>query len=189
MNMPQPSQERDLYKRLNVSPDAPTLEVVAAFRKIVPSFHPNTILRFNESRPYLVRTEDYQREYDALNEAFFTLVDPLRRTLYDRKRNSELGFAEHPPELPYAEQLEVYIKNGKFELAFNLAGSQRNEEDLARVLSAMEPGIGYTRGDDSIKKFRSAREKIVREAKTFDQMLGILEFLINNPSGSIPHKP
>lgn len=174
-----PSQQLDLYERLNVSPDAGTIEIVKAFGKAVNKWHPNITHKFNGSREEYVKEDDaHRREYLALDEAFQTLVNPYRRALYDRERGL-LAPTDGQIQGRYEQRLDELIKKGKFELAFNLAQMNRDKKGVLRVLGAMELGLSYAYGETNARRFTEVKGKIIEEAKDFDQVLTMLARLFN----------
>jgi|GEM_PF-6834007 DnaJ-class molecular chaperone len=174
-----PSQQPDLYERLNVSSDAGTLDIVRAFGKTTNRWHPNITHKLGGSREkYVQEDEDYRREYLALDEAFQTLVNPYRRALYDRERGS-VAPVNGQIQGNYAQKLDELLKRGKFELAFNLAQMYGDKKGLIRVLAAIELGLSYAYGETNAMRFTEIKGRIIEEAKDFDQVLAMLASLFN----------
>jgi len=70
--MPEP---RDLYKALQVDPEADVEVIQAAYRRLAHKFHPD-----------LASGEDARRRMIEINAAWEVLGDPRRRAAYDRER-------------------------------------------------------------------------------------------------------
>ena len=66
---------KNLYKILQISPSATKDQIKKAYRTLAKQFHPD----FNPHDP------NANRKMEAINEAYATLIDPLKRTEYDRK--------------------------------------------------------------------------------------------------------
>lgn len=82
-----PGETGDLYARLNVSPDAATEVIAAAYKALMRGTHPD----------HAVDDADRARRETAsklLGEAHATLIDPVRRQRYDDERRRAQHFAE-----------------------------------------------------------------------------------------------
>ena len=78
---------KDLYKILDVSPDASMQEIRERYHYLAFAYHPD---RFGNSEHKKKAEADLQR----VNEAYKILSDPIRRCEYDRR----WGNAEHDPD-------------------------------------------------------------------------------------------
>src|SRR5215218_1930876 len=67
----------DYYQRLGVSHDASPEEIREAYKRQIQGLHPD-----HHPGPYQVHFQELAK---GLNEARDTLLDPSRRTAYDRK--------------------------------------------------------------------------------------------------------
>ncbi len=70
--------ERDYYDILGVSHDASQEAVTAAYRKKAKATHPD-----------LNKSPDAAEKFKAVNEAYQTLTDPLKRSSYDQLKNTD----------------------------------------------------------------------------------------------------
>jgi len=163
--MEKPLKRKDLYARLGVEHDASTYDIVRAFKKMGAKLHPNN---------WIVSTDEIEEKYKAVNEAYVALVNPLKRAVYDRERNAELGLRIVIPSGSYEEVLNDCIKKGRIEYAFKLAQMHKDRQGLLRVIAHIELGIEYSHGKDAARKVSDLKERIISETKTFDQMLSLL---------------
>jgi len=94
----------DFYKVLDISPDATAQDVKRAYRRLAMRKHPDV-------NP----ASDAQAQFEALTEAYKTLIDPDARRLYDLRRrrrggappppygrSGSSGYAQREPESPEA---------------------------------------------------------------------------------------
>jgi curved DNA-binding protein CbpA len=85
--------ERDVYRLLDIRPDAETGEVVAACRRLARTFHPD-----------MNRSPRANEEMQVVNAVRHLLTDPVRRAAYDGARRRYLADRRRP-RLPAAHQL------------------------------------------------------------------------------------
>ena len=64
--------EKDYYALLGVTPDATSAQIKSAYRKLAKQYHPDV----NDS-------PDAAEKFREITEAYDTLLDPDRRSLYD----------------------------------------------------------------------------------------------------------
>src|SRR4051794_36159270 len=89
---------RSFYDILNVSHEAETVVIEAAYRALMKKYHPDQ---------GGVATADAPSAVD-INRAFSILRDPERRTQYDHfewARQQQMHLAQYPPELPRAPRV------------------------------------------------------------------------------------
>ena len=66
------TKEKDYYALLGVTPDATSAQIKSAYRKLAKQYHPDV----NNS-------PDAAEKFREITEAYDTLTDPDRRSLYD----------------------------------------------------------------------------------------------------------
>ena len=85
------SNPNSYYALLGLHPSASPLEIRRAYRELSKRYHPDTTD---------LPTETATRKFQQLNEAYATLSNPERRTLYDQKIGySRLNVIQAPPGL------------------------------------------------------------------------------------------
>jgi curved DNA-binding protein CbpA len=82
----------DLYRRLEVDPDARPEVIAAAYRVLAKALHPD------------VTGRDTTRDMAALNAAYEVLHDPVKRASYDRARTVKTS----------APEPDVWMSFGKY---------------------------------------------------------------------------
>ena len=85
---------KTLYQKLRITPQATPRMVQQAFLRLARKYDPS--LPQNQANP------DAPAQYDAINEAYRTLIDPDRRYLYDQSLQM----------LPFAERVRSGRANG-----------------------------------------------------------------------------
>jgi len=93
---------QDYYKLLNVSPHASFQEIRRAYKLAALNTHPDRVSP--SDRNYAART----RQFQEVNDAYFTLSDPARRREYDAsRRTSGSGRTSHAPD-PAAQWSDAF---------------------------------------------------------------------------------
>jgi curved DNA-binding protein CbpA len=139
--------KRDLYRILQVDPDAHPTVITAAYRALARLRHPD-----------LNGTDDGVQMAD-LNEAYQTLRDPMLRAAYDRRREVAIPVsapgpspaAPRPnghPAVPRQDD-RTRLDFGRY-LGWSLRELARHDPDYLRWLRRHSSGIRYRREIDSI---------------------------------------
>ena len=86
----------DLYEILQVSPNADTKRIAAAYRSLAKDYHPD-----------LNKDPDATAEFRRIKEAYEILSDPDKRREYDQRRSQPPG-QQNPPVTPRTKTKQAF---------------------------------------------------------------------------------
>ncbi|MDI1491143.1 MAG: hypothetical protein OHK93_002350 [Ramalina farinacea] len=128
----------DYYKILEIQPNATQQQIRDAYKKQALSSHPDRVPSDSPERP--ARTKKFQR----INDAYYTLSDPSRRSDYDSTRAYHPGFSapqdddsDPEEEIPHRPGGTKFSPDAQFGTAFE---EMLREEGMAEGQDAKPTG-------------------------------------------------
>jgi curved DNA-binding protein CbpA len=136
----------DYYRLLRIEPQVPLSEIRSAYHRARRQFHPDAHLDSEEPLRDAV-----DRIARRITEAYLTLRDSRRRTLYDQGLAE--GSLRYRPEATESSREPRASRSGNphCERFFNLALAEQREGNLATALSHVKMALTFDRDNAGIR--------------------------------------